>query len=169
MQPFVFAFDSAGLLEWSAPNLALYLGVTGGETGAGQARVSAQKIVAGMALRGGGIQQPAAIFWSLSEVIVAVYVGTPAWFSFSTLSPSSSILSSDCVIEYDGLYFWLGVDRALVFNGTVAEVPNMQNQDWFYNNLTPGYEFKPLPSKCRATERFGGAPRCSAALFRTMP
>ena len=44
------------------------------------------------------------------------------------------------MIEYDGLYFWCGVDRFLVFNGTVSELPNSQNKDWFFDNLTPGYE-----------------------------
>lgn len=140
VQPFVFDFDNNGLVQWSAPNLPLYLGVVGGTSGAGQARISAQKIVACMALRGGGSASPAAIFWSLSEVIVATYVGTPVWFAFNTVSPSSSILSSACVIEYDGLYFWAGIDRFLVFNGTVAEVPNTFNQDFFFNNLTPGFE-----------------------------
>lgn len=140
IQPYVFDFDSAGLVQWSAPNLPLYLGVVGGSTGAGQARISAQKIVFGMQLRGGGSASPAAIFWSLSEVIVATFIGGAPVFSFSTVSPSSSILSSDCVIEYDGLYFWAGVDRFLVYNGTVTEVANTQNQDYFFDNLTPGYE-----------------------------
>ena len=140
VQPFVFAYDINGFVQWSAPNLALYLGVTGGTSGAGQARVSAQKIVGCMPLRGGGAQQPAAIIWSLSEVITASYVGTPVWFSFSTVSSSSSIISHESIIEYDGLYFWCGVDRFLVFNGTVSEVPNPQNQDWFFDNITPGFE-----------------------------
>lgn len=147
VQPFVFDFDSNGLLQWSAPNLPLYLGVTGGSTGAGQARVSAQKIVQGMALRGGGVQSPAALFWSLSEVITATYIGGTPVFAFNTISPSSSILSSDSVVEYDGLYFWAGVDRFLVFNGTVTEVPNQQNQDWFFDNLTPGYESQTYATK----------------------
>ena len=147
VQPFVFDFDSDGHIGWSAPNLPLYLGVVGGPSGAGQARVSAQKIVQGMPLRGGGVQSPAALFWSLSEVITATYVGTPVWFAFNTISPSSSILSSDSVVEYDGLYFWAGVDRFLVFNGTVTEVPNSQNQDWFFNNLTPGYESQTFGTK----------------------
>ncbi len=140
VQPYLFDFDNYGFLGWSSPNLPNYLGVTGGSSGAGQARVSAQKIVAGLPLRGGGVQSPAALFWSLSEVITAVFVGAPAEFAFNTISPSSSILSNASVIEYDGLYFWAGIDRFLVFNGTVAEVPNNQNQDWFFNNLTPGYE-----------------------------
>lgn len=160
VQPYVFDFDSNGLVQWSAPNLPLYLGVTGGSSGAGQARISAQKIVQGMALRGGGSQSPAALFWSLSEVITATFVGSSSGvFAFNTISPSSSILSSDAVVEYDGLYFWAGVDRFLVFNGTVNEVPNAQNQDWFFNNLTPGYEARTYAFK---VPRYGEIWFCAA-------
>lgn len=139
VQPYVFDFDTAGLVQWSAPNLPLYLGVVGGSTGAGQARISAQKIVQGMPIRGGGTQQPAVIFWSLSEVITGTFIGGTPVFAFSTVSPSSSILGSDVIVEYDGLYFWTGIDRFLVFNGTVNEVPNQQNLDWFFDNLNHQY------------------------------
>lgn len=166
VQPFVFDFDSNGRVQWSAPNLALYLGVTGGTTGAGQARISSQKIVAGMALRGGGVQSPAALFWSLSEVITATFSGAPTWFSFNTVSPSSSILSSAGVVEYDGLYFWPGVDRFLVFNGTVTEVPNNQNQDWFFDNLTPGYESQTWGFKI---PRYGEIWWCAPMFGSTVP
>ena len=166
VQPFVFDFDSQGLVQWSAPNLPLYLGVVGGSTGAGQARISAQKVVQGMALRGGGVQSPAALFWSLSEVITATYVGGTPVFAFNTISPSSSILSSDSAIEYDGLYFWAGTDRFLVFNGTVTEVPNSQNQDWFFNNLTPGYESQVYATKI---PRFGEIWWCAPMFGATTP
>ena len=44
-------------------------------------------------------------------------------------------MSSQCVIEYDGIYYWCGVDRFLMFNGVVREVPNSLNLNWFYDNL----------------------------------
>lgn len=166
VQPFLFAFDSDGLVMWSAPNLPLYLGITGGTSEAGQARVSAQKIVQGAPLRGGGVQSPAAIFWSISEVITATFIGTPGTFAFNTISPSSSILSSDAIIEYDGLYFWAGVDRFLVFNGTVTEVPNGQNQDWFFDNLTPGFEAQTFAFK---VPRYGEVWWCAAMFGSTTP
>lgn len=162
VQPYLFGFDSEGHVLWSAPNAPDKLGITGGTSGAGSARVSAQKIVAGFPLRGGGGQAPAAVFWSLSEVITASFVGQDnGIFRFNTVSPSSSILSSDCVIEYDGLYFWAGVDRMMVFNGTVTEVPNNFNLDFFFDNLTPGQEAKAFAFK---VPRFGEIWWC-AALF----
>lgn len=166
VQPFVFGFDIDGLVQWSAPNLPLYLGTVGGSTLAGQARISAQKIIAGAPLRGGGSQSPAAVFWSMSEVIVATFIGGTPVFSFSTVSPSSSILSTGCVIEYDGLYFWAGVDRFLVFNGTVTEVPNNFNQDWFFDNLTPGYESQTWGFK---VPRYGEIWWCACMFGSTVP
>ena len=167
VQPYVFDFNSYGQVQWSAPNLPLYLGVTGGSSGAGQARISAQKIVAGAPLRGGGTQSPAALFWSLSEVITATFVGTAnGIFKFNTVSPSSSILSSRAMIEYDGLYFWVGIDRFLVFNGTVAEVPNPTNQDWFYDNLTPNFEDRVFAFK---VPRYGEIWWCAPMFGNTEP
>lgn len=136
VQPYLFDYDVDGFVGWSAPNLPNTLGVTGGSSGAGAARVSAQKIVAGLPQRGGGVNSPAALFWSLSEVITAQFVGSAnGIFAFNTVSPSSSILSPNTVIEYDGLYLWAGIDRFLMYNGTVIEIPNLQNQDYFFDNL----------------------------------
>lgn len=170
VQPYVFDFDDGGFVGWSAPNLPNYLGIVGGTSGAGQARISAQKIVAGAALRGGGANSPAALFWSLSEVISAVFVGSAnGIFRFNTVSPSSSILSGASVIEYDSLYFWAATDRFLVYNGTVVEIPNQQNQDWFFDNLNRQYAGKTFAFKL---PRYGeiwfcapmfGATECSHA------
>lgn len=148
VQPYVFDFDINGFVGWSAPNLPLTLGITGGSSGAGSARISAQKIIAGMPLRGGGGQAPAVVFWSLSEVITGTFVGSASGvFAFNTVSPSSSIMSGASVVEYDGLYFWAGIDRFMVFNGTVTEVPNDQNKDWFFDNVTAGYEARTFAFK----------------------
>lgn len=166
VQPYLFGFDSYGRVLWSAPNLPATLGITGGSTGAGSARISAQKVVAASVLRGGGAQSPAAVFWTLSEVVTASFVGSPAFFAFNTISPSSSILSSDGVVEYDGLYFWPGVDRFLVFNGTVTEVPNKFNQDWFYDNLTPGQQAKTFGFK---VPRYGEIWWCAPMFGATEP
>lgn len=164
VQPYLFGFSSDGLVQWSQPNQPSTLGTIG--SGAGTARVSAQKIVAGAALRGGGSQSPAAIFWSLSEVINATFVGGAPIFAFNTVSPSSSILSSDAVIEYDGLYFWPGVDRFLVYNGSVVEVKNEQNQDWFFDNMNWPYAAKSFAFK---VPRYGEIWFCAPLYGNTEP
>ena len=44
-------------------------------------------------------------------------------------------MSSQCVIEYDGIFYWCGVDRFLSYNGVVQEIPNTLNQNYFFDNL----------------------------------
>ncbi len=167
VQPYLFDFDVNGFVGWSAPNLPNFLGVSQGTSGAGQARISAQKIIAGASLRGGGANSPAALFWSLSELISAQFVGSAnGIFAFNTVSPSSSILSGASVIEYDGLYFWAGVDRFLVYNGTVVEVPNAQNQDWFFNNLNRQFAGKTFAFK---VPRYGEIWWCAPLFGNTEP
>jgi len=166
VQPFLFSFDSDGRIGWSAPNIPTTLGISGGTIGAGIARVSAQKFVAGMPLRGGGANSPAALFWSLSEVVSANFTGPPEWFRFNTASPSSSILAGATVIENDGLYYWAGVDRFLMFNGTVVEIPNSFNADWFFDNLNPSYAGKSFAFK---VPRYGEIWFCAPLFGATEP
>ena len=131
LAPYVFAYGSDGFVQWSRA------GYTDDWTGgdAGEARVTSQKIVKGLPLRAGAGNAPSGLFWSLDSVIRASYVGGGAVFNFDTITSQSSILSGKSVIEYDGLYFWCGVDRFLMFNGVVREVPNQLNLNWFYDNL----------------------------------
>ena len=131
LAPYVFAYGSDGFIQWSRA------GYTDDWSGgdAGQARVTSQKIVKGLPLRAGAGNAPAGLFWSLDSVIRATYVGGAPVFQFDTITSQSSILSGKSVIEYDGIYFWCGVDRFLMFNGVVREVPNQLNLNWFFDNL----------------------------------
>ncbi len=44
-------------------------------------------------------------------------------------------MSENVVIDYDGVFFWAGMDRFLMFNGVVREVPNQLNFNWFFDGL----------------------------------
>lgn len=126
LAPYLLTFGNNGHVAISDPN-----DVT---TYPNEAWITGQKIVRGMPLRGGG-QGPSGIFWSLDSVLRATFTGDTTVFAFDTLSSESSILSSQSVIEYDGIYFWAGVDRFLMFNGVVREVQNNMNLNYFYDNL----------------------------------
>ena len=67
--------------------------------------------------------------------------------SYDIISSQSSIMSSSCVIEYDGIYFWVGVDRFLMYNGVVTEIPNSMNFNYFFDNLNYRYRQKVWVSK----------------------
>jgi hypothetical protein len=124
---FLFSYGSDGLIEQSQINdlslapVAFNLGT--------------QKIVKGFPLRGAG-SGPAVLLWALDSLIRGTFqVGGPPDFAFDIIATDISILSSQGVVEYDGIYFWPGVDRWLMFNGVVREVPNDLNQNWFFDNL----------------------------------
>jgi hypothetical protein len=128
LSPYLVAYGNAGRVDVSTEN-----DVT---TPPNSAFVTGQKIVKGMPLRGGG-GGPAGLLWSLDSLIRMTFDGSlsPIPFAFDTITSESSILSSQGVIEYDGVYYWAGVDRFLSFNGVVREIPNTMNQNWFYDNL----------------------------------
>jgi len=131
MPPYTVAFGNDGYVAWSVPNKPTDF--TG--SGAGNAFVTGQKIVRGMPLRGGPGNSPSGLLWSADSLVRMTYVGGTAVFQFDTISTQSSIMSSQSVIEYDGIFYWLGTDRFLSFNGVVREVENNMNQNFFFDNL----------------------------------
>ena len=99
------------------------------------ANVTGNKIVKGLPIRGGS-NSPAALLWSLDSVIKMSKVSSAEGvFRFDIMSSQSSILSSRSVIEYDGIYYWVGIDRFLMFSGVVQELPNTMNANWFFDGL----------------------------------
>lgn len=130
LYPYAFYYGSGGQVQWSVPNQPT--DVTG--TGSGTGRITGQKIVKGLSLRGSS-QGPAGLFWSLNAIVRASFQGGDSPWHFDELTTQSSILASNSVIEYDGRYFWLGVDRFLMFNGVIQDLPNDMNINYFFDNV----------------------------------
>jgi hypothetical protein len=131
LPPYTFAFGNDGYAAWSVPNNPSDF--TG--SGAGNAYITGQKVVKGMPLRGGPGNSPSGLFWSADSLIRGTYIGGTPVFQFDTISAQSSILSAASVIEYDGIFYWIGTDRFLTFNGVVREVENNLNINFFFDNL----------------------------------
>jgi hypothetical protein len=139
LHPYIFVYGNNGLLKnCAAGNPLDWTGPTANET-----NVAGSKVVAGLPVRGGS-NSPAGLFWSLDSLIRVSYapttissggVTTTLFWRYDIISSQSSILSSQSVIEYDGIYYWCGVDRFLMYNGVVKEVPNSMNQNFFFDNL----------------------------------
>lgn len=143
--PYLFAFGTAGEVLWSDANTPTAIGAAA--TGdAGDARIMEGKILCGIVTRGGAYA-PSGLLWGDTSVVRASFVGQPAVFRFDTVTDQSSVLSSSGMVEYDGLYFWPGVDRFLLYNGTVREVPNNMNINWFYDNLNYAQRQKVFATK----------------------
>jgi hypothetical protein len=128
LQPYLIGYGSGGLVIWSAlnqPNLF---------PAANAANVCATKIVKGLSIRGGS-SSPSCLLWSLDSLIQMSFVGGDVIWQFNTISDQSSILSSSAVVEYDGIYYWPGIDRFLVFNGVLQELQNNLCLDFVYKNM----------------------------------
>jgi len=131
LPPYTFVFGNDGYVAFSVPNTPNdFTGV-----GSGNAYITGQKIVKAMPLRGGPGNSPSGLFWSADSLIRGTYVGGTPVFQFDTISTQSSILASNSVIEYDGIFYWIGTDRFLMFNGVVREVENNMNLNFFFDNL----------------------------------
>jgi len=135
LYPYTFVYGNNGLIQNnSAGNLNNWIGAD-----ANQNNVSGTKVVKGMPLRG-GTTSPAGLFWSTDQLTRVTYapqnVGTSTiYWRYDIISTQTSIMSSQCVIEYDGIYYWCGTDRFLMYNGVVQEIPNSINQNYFFDNL----------------------------------
>jgi hypothetical protein len=156
LHPYVFVYGDNGLIkncvagnpyDWNGPD-------------SNEVNVASTKIVKGLPVRGGS-NAPSGLFWALDSLIRVSYTpttvtiaGTPQTFywRYDIISSQSSILSSQCVIEYDGIYYWIGVDRFLLYNGVVKELKNNFNQNYFFDNLNYAQSQKVYAQK---VPRFG--------------
>jgi hypothetical protein len=133
LHPYLMFYGTDGIIGWSVPGEPTDFLDTG--SGAGLARVWGQKIIKGLPLRAGSGSAPAGIFWAFDAVIRATFVGSQQVFQFDVIATETSIISPTSVIDYDGVFFWCGVDRFLMFNGVVREVPNNMNLNYFFDGL----------------------------------
>jgi hypothetical protein len=142
LHPYVFVYGNNGLIRnCAAGNIEDWVSADANEV-----NVATGKIVQGLPVRGGS-NSPSGLFWSLDSLVRVSYApqslgiaGTgnfaaPTFWRYDIISSQSSMLSSQSIIEYDGIFYWCGVDRFLLYNGVVKEIPNPMNQNWFFDNL----------------------------------
>jgi hypothetical protein len=140
LHPYLFYYGTDGIIGWSKAgeptNLTDFAG------GAGLARVWGQKIIKGLPLRAGSGSAPAGIFWAYDAVIRATFTGGTTVFQFDVVATDTSIISENCVVDYDGVFFWCGTDRFMMFNGVVREVPNSMNLNYFFDGINKSQRTK---------------------------
>jgi hypothetical protein len=135
LHPYLFVYGNNGLIQNSAAgDFSNWVSAD-----ANANNVATGKIVKGLPLRG-GTTSPAGLFWSLDSIIRVTYTpstvnGINFYWKYDLITSQTSIMSSQCVIEYDGIFYWCGVDRFLSYNGVVQEIPNTANQNHFFDNL----------------------------------
>jgi hypothetical protein len=135
LHPYLFVYGNNGLIQnCAAGNFNDWV-----SSDANANNLSTGKIVKGLPLRG-GTTSPAGLFWSLDSLIRVTYSpstvnGLNFYWKYDLISSQTSIMSSQCVIEYDGIFYWIGSDRFLSYNGVVKEITNNLNQNYFFDNL----------------------------------
>jgi len=135
LHPYLFVYGNNGLIQNCAAGD--FSNWTSADSNANN--VSTGKVVKGLPVRG-GTTSPSGLFWTLDSVVRVTYSpstvnGINFYWRYDLLTSQSSIMSSQSVIEYDGIFYWCGVDRFLMYNGAIQEIPNTQNQNYFFDNL----------------------------------
>lgn len=124
---YVVGYGSGGYVVWnSTPNNI--------DAGTEEDFITQQKIIKGLQVRGGGV--PAGLLWSLDSLIIqslSTSGGGSTW-DWDTIG-EISVMSSRGIIEYDGVYYWPGVDRWLSYNGVIREIPNVHNVNFFFEQI----------------------------------
>jgi uncharacterized protein affecting Mg2+/Co2+ transport len=130
LHPYLFLIGSGGEVQWSvAGSPTDFAG-----TGSGNARITASKLVAGRKARGAAGSQPSGLIWSLDTLIRVSFTGGATVFGFDEIG-TTSVLSPACIVEYDGVFFWPGSQRFYTYAGTLRELPNTMNADFFFDNI----------------------------------
>src|SRR5579872_6732512 len=164
LHPYLLTYGSDGIVSWS--NADDPTTIINSES------VCSQKIVTAIQTRAGNAA-PGALFWSLDSLIRAYFspIGNEPNFAFDTITDQNSILSQNSAIEYDGYYYWAAVDRFCVYTGTVREIPNDMNLNYFFNNINYAYRQKVWATKFPRKGEiwwfypFGNATECNAAVI----
>lgn len=133
--PYLFIYGNDGIVEWSND-----LSTWNSDTTGGLASIAGTKIIAAQRTRGGGA--PAVLFWSINSLIRGTFSPSAEdanSFAFDTIRDDISILASDCIIEYDQMYFWPGNGAFYYYNGVVQVLPNIMNSNFFFNNYNYNY------------------------------
>ena len=148
LHPYLFYYGTDGIIGWSVPGEPTDL--TG--SGSGLARVWGQKIIKGLPMRAGSGTAPAGLFWAFDAVLRATFTGGSTVFQFDIIATGTSIMSQFCVVDYDGVFYWAGVDRFYMFNGVVREVPNSMNLNYFFDGINVNEQHKTF---CYQVPKYG--------------
>jgi len=137
LYPYIFVYGSNGFISnnhvetaYGQQTFTDWNGTT-----ANQVNMAAGKIVKGMPTRG-GTNAPSGLFWATDSLIRVSFTGTaPLYWRYDIVSSQISIMSSNSVVEMDGNFYWMGVDRFYQYNGNVSVLANDKNVNWLFNNL----------------------------------
>lgn len=140
LHPFVFVYSNYGQI--SNNNVDFTTAATSEQTFsdwngplANIVNVAAGKVVRGYPVRG-GTAAPSGLFWATDSLIRVSFTSTnPYYWRYDIIENQISIMSSNSVVNMDGVFFWMGVDRFYLYNGSVKVLPNDKNVNYLFDNL----------------------------------
>jgi hypothetical protein len=116
------ATDKQTFNDWNGPT-------------ANDVNMAASKIVRGFPIRG-GTASPSGLFWATDSLVRVSFTATsPYYWRYDIVANQISIMSSNSVVDMDGVFYWMGVDRFYLYNGTVKVLPNDKNVNYLFDNL----------------------------------
>lgn len=130
--PYLMAYGNNGLLKWCDAG-----DPTNWTTGdAGDGYIANSKIIRGYPFRGGTGASPGGLFFSLDSLYRVTYnsAGPPTFNS--DFVGETLLMGANAVVELNGLYYWVDkAGRFCVYNGTIREIENALNKDFFFDNI----------------------------------
>ncbi len=135
LHPYLFVYGNNGFIQnCSAGDFSNWV-----SPDANAANVATGNILKGLPIRGGSTS-PSGLFWAADALIRVSFTPSSAggvnyFWTYDLVSSQTSVLSSNGIIEYDGIFYWAGVDRFLAYNGAIQELSNPVNQNYFFDNL----------------------------------
>lgn len=137
--PTMVAYGNDGLIRWSEEG-DIFSWPALDDPNPNYLVVANTKIVKVYRNRGG--TTPTLLIWSLNSLSRATYTqigdgagGVTNTYVNATIEDDISIISSNCIVKYNQMFFWIGVDQFYFFNGIVQKLKNTMNNDWFFDNV----------------------------------
>lgn len=136
--PVMVAYGNDGTLQYSAPgDLTIWSHDPGHVPN--QVALANTKLI--KAYRTRGASQVSILIWGVNNLLRADY-NDAATFAGTTLTDDITVLSPNCIVKYNQIFFWIGVDQFYTYNGITQKLPNTMSTDWFFGNLNYDYRSK---------------------------
>ena len=75
-------------------------------------------------------------------MIRAIFVGGDQVFQFDTIQEDISLLSQNCIVTQNNIFYWIGHNQFYLYNGIIRILPNDTNRITFFYNLNFQYRNK---------------------------
>lgn len=143
--PCLYFYGNGGNLRRSRTadplNLVNVMGADGIEVGDAETyKIATDKILFGTTTRGGS-NSPSFLFWTYNSVMYSTNVAdptnanSPVDLNTEIIISDISVLSSRSIVQYDGVFYWLGIKKIYVYTGLVTDIPNTINLEYFLHNI----------------------------------